>query len=290
MKYLLFAFILPLNFAFADVKKDVKKIGRFLTQPEAPEICETEERIKPVIRKGEVKISYPCSAFESIPAEAEKESITFHEPLANPGSLEEKGLIIRTRKSDESDATVKFRPKAGEGILLDKTIYDQLSASQVADLKCESDVSYKEDGFKNVESCSLTTETETLNENHDLFLKMVGASGVSSDLKNYKQYNIEATSWKVKNPLFAKGISLEKWEMKKGDKTLCILEASAKFEVKKDPADTVESRLVEEIKKSLKNLKDAFPETKPEIIQGNKTGRALDFLKAGPPLKTGPSY
>lgn len=290
MKYLLFAFVLPLNFAFADVQKDVKKMGRFLTQPEAPEICETEERIKPVIRKGEVKISYPCSAFESIPVEAEKESISFHEPFANPGSLEEKGLIIRTRKSDESDATVKFRPKSGEGILLDKTIYDQLSASQVADLKCESDVSFAAEGFKNVESCSLTTESETLNENHDLFLKMVGATGVSSDLKNYKKYDINATSWKVKNPLFAKGISLEKWEMKKGSKTLCILEASAKFEVKKDPADTVEARLEAEIKKSLANLKGAFPDIRPDAVQGNKTGRALEFLKAGPPPKTSPSY
>ena len=285
MKYLLLTFVLPLNFALADVNKDVKKMGRFLTQPEAPEICEAEERIKPVIRKGEVKISYPCSAFESIPAEAEKESISFHEPLANPGSLEEKGLIIRTRKSDESDVTVKFRPKGGQRILLDKTIYDQLSASQVADLKCESDVSYKEDGFKNVESCSLTTETETLNENHDLFLKMVGATGISTDLNNYKKYDIKATSWKV-----AKGISVEKWEMKKGDKTLCILEASAKFEVKKDPADTVEARLEAEINKSLANLKASFPAIGPDAVQGNKTGRALDFLKALPPPKTSPSY
>ncbi len=289
MKYLLFAFVVP-TLAFASDEMSLSKLSTFLDNPKIEVICTEDEKIKPVIRKGEVKISYGCSAFDSLPVDAEKELISFHEPLSNPGSLDEKGLIIRTRKSDESDATVKYRPKAGAGILLDKTIYDQLSVSQTADLKCESDVSYSPDGFKNVESCSLTTETETLNENHDLFLKMVGASGVSNDLKDYKKFDIDSTSWKIKNPLFAKGISLEKWEIKKGDKTLCILEASAKFEVKKDPADSVEARLEAEIKKSLGNLKAAFPDIQPDAIQGNKTGRALEFLKAGPPPKTTPSY
>lgn len=288
MKYLIFAFALPLHFAFADGKTSVQKLDKFLAEPEVAEICETEERIKPVIRKGEVKISYPCEAFETIPAEAEKESISFFEPLSNPGSLETKGLIIRTRVSDESDATVKFRPKSGEGILLDKTIYSQLEASQTAELKCESDVTYSPDGFKNVESCSLTTETDKLNENHELFLKMVGASKVSLDLADYKKFDIQSTSWKMKNPSFAKGISLERWDLKNGDKTHCIFEVSAKFEVKKEPAATVAERLDAEIKKTLENLKSSFPGLHPDSIQGNKTGRAMEFLKA--PSKTPPTY
>lgn len=238
-----------------------------------------EEAVKPVIRKGEVKISYPCDAFAAVPAEAEKEVISFYEPIVNPTSLDEKGIIVRTRKGTESDATVKFRPKNGQEILLDKTIYTQLDASQTADLKCESDVTYAAEGFKNVESCSLTTDTETMNENHDLFLKMVGASGVSTDLAGYKKYDIESTSWKIKNPLFAKGISLERWDLKNGDKTLCIFEVSAKFEVKKDPADNVAERLQVEIKKTLQNLKDSFPGQAPADIQGNKTGRAMEFLR-----------
>lgn len=258
MKYLILSFILPLQFAFA----------------------QNEESISPLIRKGEVKISYPCEAFETIPTEAEKESITFYEPLSSPTSLETKGLIIRTRVSDKSDATIKFRPKSGEGILLDKTIYSQLESSQTADLKCESDVTYGPKAFKNVESCSLTTETDKLNENHSLFLKMVGASKVSINLADYKKFDIESTSWKIKNPSFAKGISLERWMMKKGDKTKCIFEASAKFEVKKTPLETVARRMDAEIKKTLENLKASFPGLAPDSIQGNKTGRALEFLKA----------
>ncbi len=240
----------------------------------------TTEQIQPVIRKGEVKISYPCNAFASIPTEAEKEVITFYDSLKAPGSLDLKGIIIRTRKSAESDATIKYRPKTGNKILLDKVIYDQMSASQTADLKCESDVTYEEDGFKNVESCSVTTDTESLNENHELFLKMVGVSGVSLDLKNDKRYDIDSIGWKIKNPLFAKGISVEKWEMIKGEKTLCILETSAKFEVKKDPVDSIPTRMEAEFAKGFANLRAAFPGQIPDSVQGNKTGRALGFLKA----------
>lgn len=271
MKYLLFAFILP-SLTFANVEKKLSK----LIEDEA---CLEEEAVKPVIRKGEVKISYPCEAFAVTPAEAEKEVISFYEPKVNPSSLEDKGLIVRTRKGSESDATLKYRPKNGEEILLDKMLYSQLDASQTANLKCESDVTYSPNGFKNVESCSITTDTETMNENHNLFLKMVGASGVSTELSKYKKYDIESTSWKIKNPLFAKGVSLERWDVKNGDKSLCIFEVSAKFEVKKEPANNVAERVEAEIKKTLLNLKSSFPDQAPANVQGNKTGRAMEFLR-----------
>jgi hypothetical protein len=258
------------SYASADVTSKLSEFNQFIDEQEgdAP-ICQITEQLKPVIKKGEVKISYPCESFNA-PAEVEKEKISFYD---SP-ELEEKGIIFRTRTSESgSDATVKFRPKIGE-LLLDKAIYGSLDV-KTKDLKCEADVSLN----KRVDSCSITTETDVLTEDHTAFLKMVDAGDVPTELSKYKKYEIDSTSWKIRSPLFVKGISFEKWEMKKGEKSLCILEVSAKFEVKKEPAADIEARLDAEIKKSLASLSSSFPDVKPDSVQGNKTGRAFEFLK-----------
>jgi len=270
MKYLILTSILLSSFAHADVASKLSEFNQFMDEQEgeAP-ACQITEQLRPTIRKGEVKISYPCESFRA-PAEVEKEKISFYD---SP-ELEEKGIIFRTRTSEAgSDATVKFRPKNGE-LLLDKTIYTTLDVKS-KNLKCEADVSLN----KRVDSCSLTTETDVLTEDHAAFLKMVEAGDVKTELGHYKKYDIDSTSWKMKSPLFVKGISFEKWEMKKGENSLCILEVSAKFEVKKEPAADIEARLEAEIKKSLDNLSASFPDVKPDPVQGNKTGRAIEFLK-----------
>lgn len=267
--FILFALVYS-SFAQADVASKLSEFNQFIDEQDGGDpVCQITEQIKPTIRKGEVKISYPCEAFKA-PEVTEKEKIAFYDSE----ELEAKGIIFRTRTSATgSDATVKFRPKEGE-LLLDKAIYATLDV-KTKDLKCEADVSLN----KRVDSCSITTETSELNEDHSAFLKMVEAGDVKTDLAQYKKYEIDSTSWKVKSPLFVKGISFEKWEMKKGEKSLCILEVSAKFEVKKEPAADIEARLEAEIKKSLDSLRSSFPDVTPDSIQGNKTGRAIEFLK-----------
>lgn len=270
MKYLILSTLIFSQMARADVASKLSEFNQFFDEQagEAP-ICQITEQVKPVVRKGEVKISYPCESF-SAPELVEKEKISFYDSA----ELEEKGIIFRTRTSETgSDATVKFRPKDGE-LLLDKDIYATLDV-KTKDLKCEADVSLN----KRVDSCSITTPTDVMTEDHATFLKMVEAGDVKTDLAKYQKYDIDATSWKVKSPLFAKGISFEKWEMKKGENSLCILEVSAKFEVKKEPAADIEARLDLEIKKSLDNLRSSFPDVAPDSVQGNKTGRAISFLK-----------
>lgn len=270
MKYLFLTSVLFSTIAHADMISKLSEFNHFIDEQEgdAP-ICQITEQLKPVIRKGEVKISYPCDKFTP-PRTTGKEKIVFYDSE----ELEEKGLIFRTRTSDDgADATVKFRPKDGE-LLVDKALYTALDA-KTKDLKCEADVSLN----KRVDSCSLTTDTDVMTEDHATFLKMVEAGDVQTDLSQYKKYEIDSTSWKILSPKFAKGISFEKWEMKKGEKTLCILEASAKFEVKKEPAADIETRLEAEIKKSLDSLRSSFPDVTPDEVQGNKTGRAISFLK-----------
>ena len=265
MKYLILSSVLLSSFAHADITSKLSEFNQFIDEQEGETpVCQITEQIKPVIRKGEVKISYPCDKFAA-PEMVEKEKISFYDSEA----LEDKGLIFRTRTSDSgSDATVKFRPKNGE-LLVDKDIYASL------DTKCEADVSLN----KRVDSCSLTTDTNVLTDAHSSFLKMVDAGEVITDLSQYKKYEIDSTSWKIKSPSFAKGISIEKWEMKKGENSLCILEVSAKFEVKKEPAADIETRVDAEIKKSLESLRASFPGVRPDEVQGNKTGRAIGFLK-----------
>jgi hypothetical protein len=274
MKYLILSSLLYSTFAAADVASKLSEFNAFFNEREgnAP-ICEITEPVRPVIKKGEVKITYPCDSFKK-PDQTEKEDITFFD---SP-EIQSKGIIFRTRVSDEeSDVTVKYRPKGAE-LLVDEEIYKELD-DKTKDLKCEADVSYSSTEPKVVESCSLTSDGTKLTDNHAEFLKMVGADDVKRDLSHYKKYQIESTSWKIPSSQFAKGISIEKWEMKKGAKSLCILEVSAKFEVEKKPAASLAERMNAEIRKSLKNLKSSFPGLTPDKVQGNKTGRAIEFLK-----------
>lgn len=239
----------------------------------------SEEMILPVISKGEVKISYLCEAFDIVPEDAEKEVISFYESKMNSLNLEKKGLILRTRKSPKNqDATIKHRPK-NDQILLNKTIFNQLEVSENSKLKCETDVTFGEVQPAKINSCSLTTETEAFNQQHQLFLKMMGASDINLDPWLYNRYDIESLRWKIKSSALPKGITIEKWNMKKGGKEKCLLEASTKFDVPEIPAQTLGPRLEKAIIFHLASLKAAFPGMAPDIIQGNKTLRALTFLK-----------
>lgn len=270
MKNFIFATLLVSTYASADVIKKLSEVNQVIDgiNGDAP-VCQISEQLKPIIKKGEVKISYPCEAFTA-PRETEQEKIVFYDS----DELEEKGIIFRTRTNAEgADATVKFRPKSGE-LLLDKDIYAALDV-KTKDLKCEADVSLN----KRVDSCSITTDSNTFTDDHAAFLKMVDAADVKMDVSQYQKYEIDSTSWKIKSPSFVKGISIEKWEMKKGENSLCILEVSAKFEVKKEPAADLNARMEAEIKKSLDNLRASFPNVTPDSVQGNKTGRAISFLK-----------
>lgn len=239
----------------------------------AEEICVSG--FSPKIKKGEVKISFPCEAFDQ-PASVESEKITFFERKNNPS---ENDLIIRHRSSKkEKDFTLKFRKPPGSPLSVDQDLYNTLKMKddlKEVNFKCEADVTYNPQGNKSNESCSLATPTDFYTPDHDVFMKMVNKT-VPTNRDDLIPYEIQSVSWKVSHPDFTKGISIEKWELtnSKGEK-LCILEASAKFEIAKGSSDSLEVTF----NRSMNTLKAAFPDLTPSSLQGNKTARALGFLR-----------
>lgn len=230
-------------------------------------------QIAPKIKKGEVKISYPCEAI-STPDIVEFEKITFFE---RKSGAKEDDLIIRHRQSEkEKDFTLKYRKSSdGASMEFDEEMFNALKAKddlKEVNFKCEADVTFP---GKVSESCSLATPTDNFTPDHDLFMRMVGKT-VPTQMNELVPYEINSLSWKIPNPGFPKGISIEKWMLEKEGKTLCILEVSGKFEVPK--RGTIE----ETIKTSMTSLREAFSDLTPDPVQGNKTSRALEFLKKTP--------
>lgn len=230
--------------------------------------------IKPKIKKGEVKISYPCEVIPT-PEKAESEKITFFERKNQPQTDD---LIIRHRSSEkEKDFTLKFRrPSDGTPMELDEGMYNTLKAKddlKEVNFKCEADVTYGETASKVNESCSLATPTDFYTPDHDTFMRMVNKT-VPTNRNELVSYEINSVSWNLPSSQFKKGISVEKWLLEKKGKTLCILEVSGKFEVPKG------GTLDDTIKTSMAALLTTFANLKPDSTQGNKTGRALSFLKA----------
>jgi hypothetical protein len=282
--------------------KVVQKLSETLN-PNDPD-CGIETK-SPAIKKGEVKIAYACADFP-IPAKGvEKETITFYEAKSDDESLDKTGLILRSRlsKDDPSkkDVTIKFRPKdQSQKIELEKLLYDSLkdkddAAKKVADangtkeameLKCEADVSYGEGGNKNVNSCSLTTTTDNLTDEHQAFAQMATGLSVKKSLSDFDAINIDSQSWKVKHENFPKGMSVERWDIKdNAGEELCILEVSAKFEVASDPKDDLPERLKVGADGAMAKLLNTRPDLRPLPQQGNKTGKALDFARSAPTYK-----
>lgn len=233
------------------------------------------EATTPAIRKGEVKIAYACADFPVPELNVEKEVISFYD--------EKSGLILRSRVSKDDpaqkDVTIKFRPKDQSGAIeLEKLLYE--SIKEHPGFKCEADVSYGESGNKNVNSCSLTTDTDDLTNEHQAFAQMTTGQSVKKSLSEFEVVRIESQSWKVKHASFEKGLSIERWDVKnKQGQELCILEVSAKFEVPKDPKADLPERLKASADAAMAKLLDASPDKKPHSQQGNKTGRALSFAR-----------
>lgn len=254
--------------SLAEVSPDVIRGLTTVLNPEDEMNCVAP--VKPKIKKGEVKISYPCEAI-STPDKVESEKITFFERKDGP---KDDDLIIRHRSSEkEKDFTLKYRkPSDGTSMEFDEGMYNALKAKddlKEINFKCEADVTYP---GKTNESCSLATPTDSFTPDHDTFMRMVNKT-VPTQMNELVPYEINSVSWKIPSPSFAKGISVEKWMLEKEGKKLCILEVSGKFEVPK--GGTIEDT----IKTSMASLKEAFPDLTPDPVQGNKTGRALEFLK-----------
>gem|GEM_PF-3664368 len=234
------------------------------------------EATTPAIRKGEVKIAYACDDFPVPEIKVEREVISFYD--------EKSGLILRSRVSKDDpaqkDVTIKFRPKdQSEAIELEKLLYE--SIKEHPGFKCEADVSYGESGNKNVNSCSLTTDTEDLTNEHQAFAQMTTGQSVKKSLSDFEVVRIESQSWKVKHASFEKGLSIERWDIKnKQGQELCILEVSAKFEVPKEPKADLPERLKASADAAMAKLLVAIPGKTPHPQQGNKTGRALSFARA----------
>jgi flagellar hook protein FlgE len=258
------------------------------------------ETTSPKIKKGEVKITYSCDDFKVPDEGVVKEEITFYEAKNGTDELDKMGLIIRSRvdlnDSTKKDVTIKFRPKdQSEEIELEKVLYDALDersdvakekakldgTEQAEKLKCEADVSYRADANKLVNSCSWTTTTSDLNSGHQSFAQMATSSSVATSLSEYDSIKISAQSWKIKTESFPKGISAERWDVKNADgKELCILELSIKFEVEKDPKETLPERLAVEADAAMSKLLSSHSEKMPSLEQGNKAGKAISFVKA----------
>lgn len=280
--------LITLIFTFSAQAQDLKKISEILeSRPEPIVDCGLETKT-PNIKKGEVKIAYDCADFPVPEKKVDKELISFYES-------EDPSLIIRSRVNlkdpTEKDVTIKFRPKAGEKIALEKLLYESLKqksdaakeaaradgSKETLEMKCEADVSF---GPKYVDSCSLTTTTDDLTTDHQAFAQMSAGHEVKNKLGEYKSTKIDAQSWKVPVAAFAKGASVERWDVKnsKGE-SLCILELSAKFEVPEDPKADLSERVKKGADEALLKLQAAFPDKKLAKEQGNKTGKALEFAK-----------
>ena len=279
---------ITLIFSLSAQAQDLKQISKILDSKAEPIVDCGLETKTPNIKKGEVKIAYLCDDFPVPEKKVDKELITFYES-------EDPNLIIRSRvnKKDptEKDVTVKFRPNAGEKIALEKLLYESLKeksdaakeaakadgSKEALELKCEADVSF---GPKYVDSCSLTTTTDDLTADHQAFAQMSAGKEVKKNLSSYQSTKIDAQSWKIPVPAFAKGASVERWDVKnsKGE-SLCILELSAKFEVPEDPKADLSERVKKGADEALEKLQAAFPGKLPAKEQGNKTGKALEFAK-----------
>jgi hypothetical protein len=229
----------------------------------------------PKINKGEVKISYPCEAISRI-GKMESEQITFYVKKIRPETQE---LIVRHRlRETDQDFTLKYRKSSTGGApSVDKELYDLLKARDKAGevkFKCEADVTFLPKGIELEQGCSLTTPTDFFTTDHSKFMQMVGIS-VPINRPELASYQINSFSWKKDDDFFPKGISLEKWSVKNSQgEELCILEASAKFEV--SPGDNLGLEAL--AARSMKRLQEAFRPLLPDKAQGNKTGRVLAFL------------
>jgi len=152
---------------------------------------------------------------------------------------------------------------------------------QAEKLKCEADVSYGQNENRFVNSCSWTTTTADLNSGHQSFAQMTTGSSVPTSLSDYDVIKISSQSWKVKSDSFPKGISIERWDVKNAQgKELCILELSTKFEVDKDPKNTLPEHLAAESEAAMAKLLRSHPDKTPSAEQGNKTGKAISFAKS----------
>lgn len=280
--------IITLALSLSAQAQDLKQITKVLESNPGPIVeCGLETKT-PNIKKGEVKIAYECADFPVPQKKVDQELISFYES-------EDPNLIIRSRvnKKDpsEKDVTVKFRPDAGKKIELEKLLYESLKdksdaakeearangGKEALELKCESDVSL---GPKYVDSCSLTTTTSDLTRDHQAFAQMSAGHEVKKRLSDYKSIKIDAQSWKVPVASFAKAVSIERWDVKNSrGESLCILEVSAKFEVAEDPKSNLPVRLKKGAVEALLKLQAAFGNKRPAKEQGNKTGRAMEFVR-----------
>jgi hypothetical protein len=229
----------------------------------------------PKIKKGEVKVSFDCSAFPVPQKEVERTQISFFKN-------ERSELIIRSRQSETSDVTVKFRPSSEQELLLNDELYDDLKEKsdqskeearrsgqkQALSLKCEADIFL---GPKMTPSCSLTTTTTNLTTDHQTFSKMCGKQLGGSALEEFGKIEIKGISWK------SKGYSIERWEVKnRSGKEVCFLEVSQKFEVSDVPKDDLPKRLKEAGKVEILKLLGTFVDLKPLSEQGDKTSKAFE--------------
>ncbi|MBY0517067.1 MAG: hypothetical protein K2P81_09175 [Bacteriovoracaceae bacterium] len=250
------------------------------------------QEVAPTIKKAEVKVTLPCSAEEKLPlTKKEEEKIQFYEPANPEGAypLSSSGFILRSRTSKDDptkqDVTLKFRPPTGD-LKVDPVIFEKLKSrsdqaeaanpdSPGLEMKCEADVAFGLKANKRTDSCSLTTTTNDLTSDHELFSDMFAAFAPKlpkPKLADYKTFEIASTSWKldmtkVASNFASKKISVEKWIVN----GVCILEASTKTNVDKIDA-------------AMKDLSDGFKSLGIHFeneVQGQKTKKAFEAAPQG---------
>lgn len=208
---------------------------------------------------GEAKILYPCSILESLPLEKEeKETISFFEK--DKQGLNDMGLVLRYIQGRSGDElTIKFRTQ--KNLVIDETIYQNLSASSRGELKCEEDVNFDPVQPKVTNSCSFKAPGNQFLPEHADLIRMVGLP--QPNLENLRRVDVASTSWKYKLPSgqsgpLTKKPSIEVWQFR----NICILEVSGKYQA---PVRA------EAVLGFLRGLIKADPSQQ----QGNKTGLAL---------------
>lgn len=213
------------------------------------------------INSGEVKIAYPCHILDSLLKESEEsQEIIFYEK--DKEALSDLGLNYRYRmnSNQEDDVTLKFRPRNDQRLLVQDSIYSELSNSDNGELKCEADVIYDPVKPIFVSTCSFKSPGKDITPQHDDFLKMVQVSVPS--FANLREVIVKATKWKLKSasPFLKKRPTIEVWRFRNE----CILEVSARFEKMENALPSLEA---------LKALINHVPSP----TQGNKTSRVLQI-------------
>ena len=312
MKNTLFFFLMtlsPISFG-ADLLSSTKEVSKFLKKPEI-NLCEEQTKAEDDVEDSEVKMMYPCSIWDEKKdilegitdkkkflvkgveqkAMVEESDIIFS-PVMDLNGVEKNDIVIRSRlniTTGEQDYTVKIRPMEPKQLIT--------TGVNEKNIKCERDVSSLDDKgeIKSQESliadrktisCSYTNKKSAtedqgtkdfLTANRVELKTLVPYPAIKSEKRGLKAvelgFSADYLGVDDKGEVIKLKIALERWQVPgytapEG----CFMELSAKAPVAKM------SQIGADLKAKFESKLGVRFDNK--IIQGNKTGQALELIEA----------